>query len=396
MTSVLTHLKSRFPDLYELLQKNQGVNGLIFFIPKPRYYEKDFLNNRNFYYSHIFQKSKFDDSLYVNLMGKVIKSVDSKKFVSFLGWSNQMKFTIKSSGFNEDNLFYYITDGICIDELIQATSINQESETTLDGERFYSSEDYLTYYNESFGKDVKKYQKAKTILKLFISSMKNNNVLLKGQEGSYSKIFQENINTLISMFTQIFKNQEIIAKEYVDSFVFDELYDYIMSKIKSFYEKEEEDMSKKIKENISKYGAEELKLPKCIEKCDFSCTFSALKNLSFYKTSFEKTKNLMEIHNIIIEEVKTAYEKENGTTFEPQGDFLVNIWIYIITHSNLDNLISESVFFKYFQIKKGNESNDYITKFFIITMESLQSEYLKKETGVNIQKTKPFIIKALG
>ena len=25
----------------------------------------------------------------------------------------------------------------------------------------------------------------------------------------------------------------------------------------------------------SKYGAEELKLPKCIEKCDFSCTFSA-------------------------------------------------------------------------------------------------------------------------
>ena len=63
--------------------------------------------------------------------------------------------------------------------------------------------------------------------------MKNNIILMKGYELPYSEIFQEKMDNLISIFTSVFKN-EIIAVEYVDSFVFDSLYDEIMKKLRNF------------------------------------------------------------------------------------------------------------------------------------------------------------------
>lgn len=38
--------------------------------------------------------------------------------------------------------------------------------------------------------------------------MKNNNILMKGYEDSYSKIFNEYINKLIDIFSTVFKEYE--------------------------------------------------------------------------------------------------------------------------------------------------------------------------------------------
>ena len=60
MANVLKSLKEKFPDLY-LLLKNQ--NNLRFFAPNKLLYAKDSLNDKSFYYNHIFKKSEFDSDL---------------------------------------------------------------------------------------------------------------------------------------------------------------------------------------------------------------------------------------------------------------------------------------------------------------------------------------------
>ena len=58
--------------------------------------------------------------------------------------------------------------------------------------------------------------------------MKNYNILMKGYEDSYSKIFNEYVGKLITIFSSVFKSnesnnsklQELISKEFVDSFIY--------------------------------------------------------------------------------------------------------------------------------------------------------------------------------
>lgn len=402
---VLKGLKSNFPELYELLSKNQGgSNGLIFFVPKTNYYEKSLEGNINFYYNHIFQKSKFDETLYVNLKGKVLKSVDNNNtFISFLRWTKDMKFNIKGKGTNEDNILYFITDGICMEEQSPTVTVDK-SEVII--EKFPTSQQYLDFYgNENFCKDNKKYQKAKMILQKFIQAMKVNNVLIKGQESSYAKMFQENVKNLIYIFSNVFKEEEsVISQEFVDVFVYKELYDHIMNKIKRFYQLESEIIPKAIKNDISKFSYEELKLPKNIEKCDFSGVIYGLKNLENFKTSFEKYENMVEISHKLIEEVKGVFTKEDEG-MEDKEEFMKNCWLYFISHLGNENndlsegvlecLIPNALFFKYFLIRKNNNEgkNDHVINCFVNTIEWLQSEVIKKEMDINGQIVRPYSIK---
>ena len=289
MANILKSLKEQFSDLYDLLKNNQGENGLIFLAPNARYYSKDSLNDKNFYYSHIFKKSNYDPTLYVNFLGKVMKSLDGKKFTPALGFVNKFVVNVKTTGINEDNVSFFATDGICIDEQTQISIVGKEIEANFEYKRCDSSEEYIKYYNNEILKDkkFKKYNKAKSNLDKFVYSMKNNNILMKGYEDSYSKIFNEYIGKLIIIFTSVFKNnenttskiQEIIAKEYVDSFVYKDLYNDIMNKLTEFYSGEEEQLNKKLKENLSKFDIDELKLPNSIANCDFSSVYKNLKDI---------------------------------------------------------------------------------------------------------------------
>jgi hypothetical protein len=223
---------------------------------------------------------------------------------------------------------------------------------------------------------------------------------MKGYEDSYSKIFNEYIGKLISIFTSVFKNnensnskiQETIAKEYVDSFVYKDLYNDIMNKLTEFYSVEEEQLNKKLKENINKFDIDELKLPNSIANCDFSSVYKNLKLLGEYKTSFEKTKFLILINEAMINEAKRAYEKETGKNLEIQGDFVQSCWVYIIAHSGAKNLIPESIFFKLFQVKRGFGEKDYIINSFVVAVEYIRNELLRNEKDINVYMVKPFIV----
>ena len=115
MSTILISLKEKFIDIYNLLMRNQGENGLIFFVPNARFYSSDSLGDKSFYYSHIFKKSNYDPCLYINLLGKVMKSIDQKKFVTELGFKNRFELNVKNTFKNEDMILSYTTDGICID-----------------------------------------------------------------------------------------------------------------------------------------------------------------------------------------------------------------------------------------------------------------------------------------
>jgi hypothetical protein len=402
MASILKTLKEQFGDLYELLKKNQGENGLIFLVPNPRFYSLDSLNDKSFYYSHIFKKSNYDPTLYVNFLGKVMKSLDGKRFTPALGFKYNFAVNVKESRVNEDGIQLFSTDGICIDEQTQISIIGKEVEANFEFKKCDTSEEYLKYYNNEQLKDkkFKKYIKAKSNLEKFVYSMKNNNILMKGYEDSYSKIFNEYVGKLISIFTSVFKSndssnskiQEIIAKEYVDSFVYKDLYNDIMTKLREFYSGEEEQLNKKLKENISKFDIDELKLPNSIANCDFSSVYKNLKLLGEYKTSFEKTNFLLSMNETMINEAKRAYEKETGKNLEIQGDFMQSCWVYIIAHSGVKNLIAESLFFKLFQVKKGYGENEYIINNFVVAVEIIKNELLRNEKDINVYMVKPFIV----
>ena len=400
MATILKSLKEQFNDIYELLKNNQGENGLIFLVPNARYYSKDSLNDKNFYYSHIFKKSNYDPTLYVNFIGKVMRSFDSKKFTPALGFKNQFEVNIKASQYNEDNILFYSTDGICIDEQTQLLIVGKEVEAHFEFKRCDSSEEYIKYYNNDQLKDkkFKRYIKAKSNLDKFVYSMKNNNILMKGYEDSYSKIFTEYISKLISIFTSVFKSNEnsssklheIIAKEYVDSFVYKDLYSDIMTKLSEFYKGEEEQIEKKLKENISKYEIDELKLPNSIANCNFSSIYKNLKALGEYKTSFEKTNFLLSMNETMLNEARRTYEKETGKNLETSGDFITSCWTYIIAHSGAKNLIAESIFFKLFQVKKGFGESDYIINSFVVAVEYIRNDLLKNEKDINVYMVTPF------
>jgi hypothetical protein len=69
-----------------------------------------------------------------------------------------------------------------------------------------------------------------------------------------------------------------------------------------------------------------------------------------------------------------------------------SFWTYVIAHSGAKNLISESLFFKLFQIKKGFGENAYIINTFIFAVEYIRNELFKKEKDINIYMVKPFIV----
>ena len=64
----MTNLKKNFNDLYELANEN----GFVILIPNKRLITDNMLN-QNFYNNHIYSISKYDEQMYINLNGKVLK-----------------------------------------------------------------------------------------------------------------------------------------------------------------------------------------------------------------------------------------------------------------------------------------------------------------------------------
>ena len=396
MANVIKSLKEKFPDVYNLLVENQkNKKNLIFFGPNKQLYAKDSLGDKSFYYHHIFQKSNFNPTLFTNFYGKVLKLVNGKVFKTYLGWTRDMTINIIEEGYNEDSLFFYQTDGICIEKDAEYSKIKDKDSLPI--ERCSNSSEYLSYYSKYNIPKYSNLQKGIQSMDSFIFALKNNYLLIKGHEEYYSKIFRKNISKLISAFETIFRNKSEVAREYVDSYIFSNIYDLIMNKLTSFYVNEQKDLKKKLDENIDKFGTRELKIDSSISKCTFSETFYAFENLKHQKTSYEKTNYLIEINNIMIKEAETIYESENEKKFEVQGDVIAGYWMYVLAkymNENDVNLIyPEYLFFKYFQIGYGYEKNDYIKINFIVATESIQNELQNIDNDNNLEQmpyTKPY------
>ena len=407
MATILNKLKENFIDIYNLLKKNQGENGLIFFVPLSRFYSLDSLEDKTFFYSHIFKKSNYDPSLYVNFLGKVMKSTDQKRFVTELGFKNQFELNVKNTSVNEDSILSYITDGICTDgdNKMKIVATNEKTSDFI-FKRCENSKKYIEYYsNEELtnAEKHKKFVKGKTNLDKFIYAMKNNNILMKENEEAYGSVFLNSVSKLINYFSQIFQNYtenltptekselKIASAEFVDSFIFRDLYDDVMSKFIEFY-KEETQIKKKLKENSNKFSIDDLKLPNSISNCKFPNVNNDLAKLSSYKTCFEKKNFLIDINNKIFNEIKETYKKATGKLLDIQADTMLSCWIYVLAHSGVDNLIAESLFLENLQVQIEKGQNEVIVSNFILAVKYIKDELLKNEKDINVFMVKPFVV----
>ena len=408
MATILNKLKENFIDIYNLLKKNQGENGLIFFVPLSRFYSLDSLEDKTFFYSHIFKKSNYDPSLYVNFLGKVMKSTDQKRFVTELGFKNKFELNVKNTSVNEDSILSYITDGICTDgdNKMKIVATNEKSSNFI-FKRCENSKEYIEYYsNEELtnAEKHKKFVKGKTNLDKFIYAMKNNNILMKENEEAYGSVFLNSVSKLINYFSQIFQNYtenltpaekselKIASAEFVDSFIFRDLYDDVMSKFIEFYKEEETQIKKKLKENSNKFSIDDLKLPNSISNCKFPNVNNDLAKLSSYKTCFEKKNFLIDINNKIFNEIKETYKKATGKLLDIQADTMLSCWIYVLAHSGVDNLIAESLFLENLSVQIEKGQNEVIVSNFILAVKYIKDELLKNEKDINVFMVKPFVV----
>ena len=410
MSTILNSLKEKFNDVYKLLTKNQGENGLIFFIPNARFYSSDSLGDKSFYYSHIFKKSNYDPCLYINFLGKVMKSIDNKKFVTELGFKNHFEINVEDTSVYEEGILSYKIDGICIDGLNNLKIIDSQGRNKSEFlfKRCSSSNEYIEYYSKDELKNIEKYKNfnlGKSNLDKFIYAMKNNNILMKENEEAYGSVFSNSASKLINYFSNyVFKNSNqnisenekeqlnIAAAEFVDSFIFKDLYEDLMNKFHDFYKEEESQIKKKLKENNSKFSIDELKLPNSIANCKFSGVIKNLVKLPSYKTYFEKMNFLAEINEQIFNEVKDTYKKATGKNLDVQADTMIQCWIYVLANSSFDNLIPESLFFETLLLQKDKGQNAIIASSFVGAVKYIKNELLKNEKDINVFMVKPFIV----
>ena len=287
-----------------------------------------------------------------------------------------MTLKVIEESYNEDGLFYYQTDGICIEVDLSKIA----GKHTIELKKFNTSNEYLEYYSKFNTQEYKLFQKGINSIDAFIFYILNNYILIKGYEEQFSKFFNDKINKFISAFEIILRTKSPIVIEFIDSYIFSQIYDKIMEKIDSFYTEEKSLLKEKIEENIGKYGILELKLDISLLKCDFSQTFEKMKNLKKYKNSFEKMKCLKEINDSMLSIAKNEFEKENDKLFDIQGDLIIECWTHILANyinkNDAELIYPEYLFFKYLKISKGREENDYISNSFICAMDIIQKELL--------------------
>ena len=389
MADILKSLKEKFPDIYALLLKNQNEKGLIFFGPNKLMYSKDSLNEQSFYYNHIFKKSEFDPNLYTNFYGKVLKSIKEKSFVTYIGWKEKMTINVIEQNTNEDGLFFFQTDGTCIEELSKAAVYSDKKSLPL--KHCKTSSEYINYYSQFNNEENKGFQRLLNSIESFLFTINNNFLLVKGFEKEFSKILLDKINKFVSAFEIIFRDKSSISKEYIDSYIITKIHDKIMEKFDSFYFEEKNELKTKIDENIYKFGIIELNLDNSLLKCDFEETFNIIRNLKNYKTIFEKIRCLKEINDSMLNEVKTKYEEENDQKLDIQGDLLSNCWSHLMANYikkyDAKDIFNEYLFFNFFQINSRNEDN-YIITTVIVSIGMIENELLNRNNRQKIELLK--------
>ena len=377
MANVLKSLKEKFPDLY-LLLKNQ--NNLRFFAPNKLLYAKDSLNDKSFYYNHIFKKSEFDSDLLTNFNGKVLKKIKNNTYKTYLGWTYDKTITIIEELMNSDGINFSQTDSVCTDENQEVLKYSDRQSIPL--KKCETAKEYINYYSQYQNEEYNDFKRGIESMKSFLFYILNNCTLLKGYEENFAEILKGHIKKFISGFEIIFKDKSSIACELVDSYIFSQIYDKIMEKFDNFYSEEQKELKNKVIENISKYDISQFMIEKTIISLNinFDEAFDKIKKLKKYKTFFEKEKCLNKINESLINEVTTKYEKVTDEKLDIQGDILINCWTLFIANFikkyEIKFIYRDYLFLKFFVIGEAKDKNGYITTNFIIAIETLKKELL--------------------
>ena len=377
MANVLKSLKEKFPDLY-LLLKNQ--NDLRFFAPNKLLYAKDSLNDKSFYYNHIFKKSEFDSDLLTNFNGKVLKKIKNNTYKTYLGWTYDKTITIIEELMNSDGINFSQTDSVCTDENQEVLKYSDRQSIPL--KKCETAKEYINYYSQYQNEEYNDFKRGMESMKSFLFYILNNCTLLKGYEENFAEILKGHIKKFISGFEIIFKDKSSIACELVDSYIFSQIYDKIMEKFDNFYSEEQKELKNKVIENISKYDISQFMIEKTIISLNinFDEAFDKIKKLKKYKTFFEKEQCLNKINESLINEVKTKYEKVTDEKLDIQGDILINCWTLFIANFikkyEIKFIYRDYLFLKFFEIGEAKGKNEYITANFIGAIETLKKELL--------------------
>ena len=377
MANVLKSLKEKFPDLY-LLLKNQ--NNLRFFAPNKLLYAKDSLNDKSFYYNHIFKKSEFDSDLLTNFNGKVLKKIKNNTYKTYLGWTYDKTITIIEELMNSDGINFSQTDSVCTDENQEVLKYSDRQSIPL--KKCETAKEYINYYSQYQNEEYNDFKRGMESMKSFLFYILNNCTLLKGYEKNFAEILKGHIKKFISGFEIIFKDKSSIACELVDSYIFSQIYDKIMEKFDNFYSEEQKELKNKVIENISKYDISQFMIEKTIISLNinFDEAFDKIKKLKKYKTFFEKEKCLNKINESLINEVTTKYEKVTDEKLDIQGEILINCWTLFIANFikkyEIKFIYRDYLFLKFFEIGEAKDKNGYITTNFIIAIETLKKELL--------------------
>ena len=377
MANVLKSLKEKFPDLYLLLKKQ---NNLRFFAPNKLLYAKDSLNDKSFYYNHIFKKSEFDSDLLTNFNGKVLKKIKNNTYKTYLGWTYDKTITIIEELMNSDGINFSQTDSVCTDENQEVVKYSDKQSIPL--KKCETAKEYINYYSQYQNEEYNDFKRGIESMKSFLFYILNNCTLLKGYEKNFAEILKGHIKKFISGFEIIFKDKSSIACELVDSYIFSQIYDKIMEKFDNFYSEEQKELKNKVIENISKYDISQFMIEKTIISLNinFDEAFDKIKKLKKYKTFFEKEKCLNKINESVINEVTTKYEKVTDEKLDIQGDILINCWTLFIANFikkyEIKFIYRDYLFLKFFEIGEAKDKNGYITTNFIIAIETLKKELL--------------------
>lgn len=367
-------LKHEYPNLLKKMEEKK----YILLIPKKKLITDSSILTKRLYYNHIYFVDKYNEHLYINLNGKVLK-YDHPKFTTYLGWPKDMVLTVLDSYNSSSNVLCYQIDNIC-DEFHYRVGQSISKDNQL--KKFNTQTEYLRYYN-NFQTINDNYKKSIERLEKFTNEMKMNYILIKGQEEKYSKIFRDRTLKLINRIRGNLSNPKDdnilvydICAELVDSLIFNEIYNYLFEKLKLFNEEEEKEIKKILNENPLKYEWEGLKIEEIFSSCKFLNAIKRLDDISNYSTVFEKVKVLIDVNTLITEEAKNAYESGNRGNFIPQGDLLLSFWIYVVAHCKTKNIIAEAKFLSLFGVK-GNNEDDYVKTTFVSAVDTILMELLQ-------------------
>ena len=386
-------LNDKFKSLKDfIIQKKMKL-----FIPSSSYVlEGHFVEH--FYNNHIYYQSPFDDSIYINLNGKTLKN-SGNTFTSAFGWQNSFSFSIKDTLTTSSGINCITIDGVCYEEnkpskKLSTTSLSKDEKY----KQYFTKEEYIKNYKPLFdNEDIESQFKIYDQILSIIFKYRNNFVLMKGYEDYYGSLF---VGDVIPLF-EIMGNElrklnmdesviDIVKYELIDSLIFEKLYDFIFHNLQMFYEKEENEVRKKMQQS-SQRKFEFVKENEPYRECKFKEPIEKLKELKTKKSLFEKVNLIIQVNNDIGVEAKEAYEKETKKKYNPHGDLLIALWSNVIEKAEVENLLAEISFLKNFNFyaMKTYGEESYLVTTFITAVTAVYNEYMgdynKKDVGQHIQ-----------